>query len=84
MDLRMRSGLPRANAVKFVQDKFDVNTLSCVCAIDRATLTSLCNYWTPGVEVCGISELVGNALILDGEIKRETGLRFEPLKGMEG
>ncbi|MEA3547514.1 MAG: (Fe-S)-binding protein [Thermodesulfobacteriota bacterium] len=84
MDLRMRSGLPRANAVKFVQDKFNVNTLSCVCAIDRATLTSLVNYWTPGVEVCGLSELVGNALVLDGEIERETGLRFEPLAGMEG
>ncbi len=84
MDLRMRSGLPRANAVKFVQDKFNVNMLSCVCAIDRATLLSLVNYWTPGVEVCGISELVGNALILDGEQKRETGLRFEPLAGMEG
>ncbi len=84
MDLRMRSGLPRANAVKFVQDKFNVNMLSCVCAIDRATLTSLCNYWTPGVEVCGLSELVGNALVLDGEIERETGLRFEPLAGMEG
>ncbi|MCD6389601.1 MAG: (Fe-S)-binding protein [Desulfobulbaceae bacterium] len=84
MDLRMRSGLPRANAVKFVQDKFNVNMLSCVCAIDRATLLSLVNYWTPGVDVCGISELVGNALVLDGEIKRETGLRFEPLAGMEG
>jgi hypothetical protein len=53
--------------------------LSCVCAIDRATLLALMEYWNPDVEVCGISELVGNALIMDGEKVRETGLRFEEL-----
>ena len=84
MELRMRAGLPRANAVEHVRDKFGVNMLSCVCAIDRATLLSLMEYWTPDVEVCGVSELVGNALIMDGEKERETGLRFEPLEGMEG
>ena len=71
MELRMRSGLPRANAVKYVQEKHDVNTLSCVCAIDRATLTSLMDYWNPGVGVCGVSELVGNAIIQDGETRGE-------------
>lgn len=77
MELRMRSGLPRANAVKHVIDKHDVNTLSCVCAIDRATLTSLMNYWNPGCNVCGVSELVGNALVMDGENRQELdeGLR---------
>ncbi|MFZ5775949.1 MAG: sulfate reduction electron transfer complex DsrMKJOP subunit DsrK [Thermodesulfobacteriota bacterium] len=84
MELRMRSGLPRANAVKHVRDKHGVDTLACVCAIDRATLTSLMNYWNPDVNVCGLSELVGNALVMDGEKERETGLRFEPLAGMEG
>jgi Fe-S oxidoreductase len=84
MELRMRAGLPRANAVKHVRDKHAVNMLSCVCAIDRATLTSLMNYWNPDVEVCGVSELVGNALVMEGEKERETGLRFEPLAGMEG
>ena len=84
MELRMRSGLPRANAVKHVHEKNDVNTLACVCAIDRATLTSLVEYWVPGVGVCGLSELVGNSLIMEGEKERETGLRFEPLEGMEG
>ncbi len=83
MELRMRGGLPRANAVKFVKEKYDVNTLSCVCAIDRATLSVLMDYWTPGVDVCGVSELVGNALIMEGEKERETGLRFEPLAGSE-
>jgi Fe-S oxidoreductase len=86
MELRMRGGLPRANAVKYVRDKHGVNTLSCVCAIDRATLLALMEYWNPDVEVCGVSELVGNALIMDGEKEREMGLRFEELAvtGKEG
>jgi Fe-S oxidoreductase len=84
MDLRMRGGLPRANAVKHVHDKHGVNMLSCVCAIDRATLLALMQYWNPDVEVCGISEMVGNALIMEGEKERDSGLRFEPLAGMEG
>ncbi len=67
MELRMRSGLPRANAVKYVREKFGVNTLACVCAIDRATLTSLMNYWNPGIDVCGLTELVANALVQEGE-----------------
>ncbi len=77
MELRMRAGLPRANAVKHVIDKYGVNTLSCVCAIDRATLTSLMNYWNPGCDVCGVSELVGNALVMKGENRQELteGLR---------
>ena len=80
----MRSGLPRANAVAYVNEKHKVNTLSCVCAIDRATLTSLVEYWTPDVRVSGISELVGNALIMEGEKPKETNLRFEELEGKEG
>ncbi|HHB75614.1 MAG TPA: (Fe-S)-binding protein [Desulfobulbus sp.] len=77
MELRMRSGLPRANAVRYVADKHAVNMLTCVCAIDRATLTTLMNYWNPDVEVCGLSELVANALIIDGEKRQELpeGLR---------
>jgi Fe-S oxidoreductase len=77
MELRMRSGLPRANAVKYVEDKHEVNMLSCVCAIDRATLTSLMDYWNPNVGVCGITELVGNAIVLEGETRGELdeGLR---------
>ena len=83
MELRMRGGLPRANAVKYVRERHGVNTLSCICAIDRATLLALMDYWNPGVAVCGVSELVGNALIMDGEKEREIGLRFEALE-MEG
>ena len=77
MELRMRSGFPRANAVKYVHDKHGVNTLGCVCAIDRATLTTLMNYWVPEVQVAGLSELVGNALVIEGEQRQDLteGLR---------
>jgi len=82
-EMRMRGGLPRANAVKYVHDKYGVNVLSCICAIDKATLPPLLEYWVPGVEVAGIHEFVGNALIMEGEIDRTTDLRGEPLKGKE-
>jgi Fe-S oxidoreductase len=84
MELRMQGGLPRANAVKYVHEKHDVNMLACICAIDRAALTTLVEYWVPEVEVAGMTELVGNALILPGEGKREMNLRSEEFPGMEG
>ena len=83
MEMRMRGGLPRANAVRHVHDKFGVNALSCICAIDRAVLTALMNYWVPDVTVYGVHELVGNALVMEGETERTTDLRGEPLPGME-
>jgi len=83
MELRMVGGLPRANAVKFVHEKHGVNMLGCICAIDRAVLPPLMEYWVPEVDVTGIHELVANALILPGEKERETDLRAEPLPGME-
>ncbi len=83
MELRMRGGLPRANAVKHVHEKHGVNMLATICAIDRAALTDLMNYWVPEVGVTGVHEMVGNALILDGEIKRTTDLRGEDLPGIE-
>ena len=83
LDLRMRGGLPRANAVRYVREKYGVNMLSCMCAIDRATLLALMEYWNPDVDVTGICEMVANALILEGEGKRTTNLRFEPLEGVE-
>jgi len=83
MELRMTGGLPRANAVKHVHEKYGVNMLACVCAIDRAALPTLMEYYVPEVDVTGIAELVANALILPGEKERTTDLRGEPLPGME-
>ncbi len=78
MEMRLRGGLPRGNAVKFVQDKFGVNQLAAMCAIDRATLVTVCDYWAPGVAVTGIHELVANAMIMKGEKEREVDFRLEP------
>ena len=44
MELRMRSGMPRGNALRYVQEKYGVNHMACVCAIDRATLPPLADY----------------------------------------
>ena len=45
---------------------------------------TVCDYWAPGVEVTGISELVANAMVFRGESKRTHNLRLEPIPGMEG
>jgi len=79
LEMRMRGGLPRANAVRHVRDKHGVNRLVCMCAIDRATLTALMQYWAPDVDVSGIHELLANALIMDGEQERVEDLRGDPL-----
>ena len=83
MEARLRGGLPRGNAVRYVQEKYGVNRLACMCAIDRATLIPVCDYWAPGVKVTGIHEMVANALIMEGEKERTTDLRGEPLKEEE-
>jgi Fe-S oxidoreductase len=83
MELRMKGGFPRANAVKFVHEHHGVNMLANVCAIDRASLPPLMDYWVPGVKVAGLHELVANALIMTGEKERTTDLRGEPLPGIE-
>ena len=83
METRMRGGLPRGNAVRHVHEKHGVNRLLCMCAIDRATLSTLCEYWVPACDVGGIHELVANALIMNGEKERTTDLRGDPFPGYE-
>jgi len=84
MELRLRGGFPRANAVKYVHEKHGVNVLANICAVDRVALPTLMDYWVPGVDVMGVHELVGNALIMDGEKERTQNLRGEPLPGKGG
>ncbi len=84
IELRMRGGLPRANAVKYVRERHGVNLLANICAIDRASLPGLMDYWVPGVKVAGVHELLGNALIMKGEKERTTDLRGDVLPGKEG
>lgn len=83
MEIRMKGGLPRAHAVKYVKERHKVDSLVTICAIDRASLTPLMKYWNPGVAVYGLHELVGNALIMDGEKKRTTDLRENTMAGFE-
>lgn len=83
LEMRLRGGYPRANAVQYVHEKHGVNLLSCICSIDKATLTTLMQYWVPEVEVGGVHELLGNALIMKGEKPRVTDVRGDPLPDVE-
>ncbi|MGE4273952.1 MAG: sulfate reduction electron transfer complex DsrMKJOP subunit DsrK [Desulfitobacterium sp.] len=76
---RMTGGFARSNAVKHVQDKYGVNMLANICAVDRASFPALMDYWTPGVGVTGVHELLANALVMTGEKERTTDLRGEDL-----
>ena len=62
-----------------VHEEHGVNMLSCVCAIDRAVFPALMDFWVPGVDTCGVTELVANALIMEGEGDREYNLRGEEI-----
>jgi hypothetical protein len=82
LEMRFRGGLPRANAVRYVHEKYGVNHVGCICAIDRAVFPALFEYWVPDMDVTGIHELVANALIFRGEKNKTTDLRERPLKGL--
>jgi Fe-S oxidoreductase len=82
LEMRMRGGFPRANAVKYVHERHGVNMLCCICAIDKATLPPLMEYWVPEVQVGALHELVANALVMEGET-RPTDLRGQPFAGKE-
>ena len=57
--------------------------LACICAIDRAAFPTLMEYWAPEVGVSGIHELLGNAMIMDGEKERTRDIRGEELPDLE-
>ncbi len=79
MEMRLRGGMPRGSALKHVKEQHGVNVMSCMCAIDKAVLPALADYWVGDVEIAGIHEFVGNALVMKGEKERDTDLRGEPL-----
>ena len=81
MEMRLRGGLPRANAVKYVKEKHGVN---CWPASAPSTRPRCRRCWITGRPawiVAGVHELVGNALVMKGENDRSTDLRGEPLEG---
>lgn len=81
MELRMRGGMPRALALKHVVDKYGVNFMCTICAQDKAAFPILMEYWKLPVEIGGMMELVGNALVMRGEKERTVDLRGNPLPG---
>ena len=81
MEVRLRGGLPRGNAVRHVSERYGVNQMAAMCAIDRATLSTVCEFWAPAVKLTGVTELVGNALVMKGEKERELNFRKEPMRG---
>jgi Fe-S oxidoreductase len=83
MEARLRGAFPRANALRYVHEKHGVNQMAAMCAIDRATLSTLCEFWVPEVKITGIHELVANALVMEGQCKRTQNLRLEELGGGE-
>ncbi len=83
MGMRLRGGMARGSAVRQVRDAHGVNQLAAMCAIDRATLPTVCDYWAPGVEVTGIHELVANALVMKGQKPRETNLRMDSMDELQ-
>jgi Fe-S oxidoreductase len=83
MEMRLRGGMARGLAVRRVRDDHGVNRLVTICAIDRASLPVVCDFWSPGVTVMGLHELLGNALVMKGEGPRTLDFRREPLLEQE-
>jgi hypothetical protein len=57
--------------------------LATICAIDRAVLPTLVDYWAPGVQVTGVHEMVANALNLEGQNERSSNLRGEEIEDLK-
>jgi Fe-S oxidoreductase len=60
MELRMKGGMPRAEAVRST----GANYLAAPCAIDKAQLPLVMDYYELKVQVGGIHDLVGKALVM--------------------
>jgi len=67
MELRMRGGFARANAVRHVRDKHGGKYVSVHLRHRSGCLPDTHGYWAPEVGVTGIHELLANAMIMDGE-----------------
>lgn len=63
MDLRMKGGRPRAEAVRDVGAKY----LAAPCAICKAQLRLVMPYYKLDTEVVGVLDLVAKAIVIEGE-----------------
>ncbi len=82
LEMRLRGGFPRGSALRHVQEQHGVDLMTCICAIDKATLPAVADFWAPGVQIASVHELVGNALVMEGEA-RTTDLRSQPYETEE-
>jgi Fe-S oxidoreductase len=82
LEMRLRGGFPRGSALRYVQETHGVDLMTCICAIDKATLPAVADFWAPGVQIGSVHEMVGNALIMEGE-NRPTDLRSQPYESEE-
>jgi len=82
LEMRLRGGFPRGSALRYVQERHGVNLMTCICAIYKATLPAVADFWAPGVEIGSVHEMVGNALVMEGET-RTTDLRTRPYETEE-
>ena len=83
MELRLRGGCRGPTPSSTCTRHHGVNTLASICAIDRAALPTLMDYWVPGVQVSGMHEMVANALNLPGQTERTTNLRGDDLEELK-
>ena len=79
LEMRLRGGFPRANAVKYVKQKHGVNLLACICAIDKATLPALMDYWVGGRGGRRSARTAGQRAGDDRRERAHSDLRGEPL-----
>jgi Fe-S oxidoreductase len=63
MDARMKGAKPKVECIKATGAKY----LAAPCAIDKAQFGVVMDYYKLDVKVGGVIDLVGNALVLEGE-----------------
>ncbi len=66
LELRMKAGRPRAEAIR----RTGANFVTMICAICKAATPPVLDYWKITAEVGGVHQLLGNALVFKGEVKK--------------
>ena len=83
MEMRLRGGLPAGQCGQIRERKTRRKPAGLHLCHRPGHLPAADGILGPGVEVTGVHELVGNALVMKGEKKGDVGLRGEPLAGQE-
>ena len=74
MELRVKGALPRMEAIKQVVDEYGVNRMVAICAICKSQFAKTLPYYNFSMDmITSLHQYVGNALILDGEVRDDDG-----------